>query len=268
MKKSRIMTACGVILSAAMALAGCGSASSSAVDKSDDGKTMTVQFYNQLANEAGVMKGWFPRYIQKKFNIKINLISPTVNGGGDSLFDTRSAAGNLGDLIVVDSTKMKKLVRSGLVTDMSPYLKGMNNLNHFKKAALAVNKTLGKKSGIWGFPEQVADDSPTTSSAVVDPDTAPYIRWDYYRAIGYPKINNLDDYINAMKQMQDYARKKTGRNDIYAISLFKDWDDTTLRNASDIAGWFGYMQQDNILFKPNGLATIRQSRRTAFTSGF
>ncbi len=252
MKKSRLMTACGVILSAAMALAGCGSASSSAVDRSDDGKTMTIQFYNQLANEAGLMKGWFPKLMLKKFNIKINLISPIVNGGGDSLFDTRSAAGNLGDLIVVDSTKMKKLVRSGLVADMSPYLKGMNNLNHFKKAALEVNKTLGKTSGIWGFPEQVSDDSPTQSSAVVDPDNAPYIRWDYYREIGYPKINNLDDYIKVMKQMQDRARKDTGKNNIYALSLFKDWDDTTMRNASDIAGWFGYMQQDNILFKPNG----------------
>lgn len=235
-----------------MVLAGCGSTSSSFADTSDDGKLMTVQFYNQLANEAGVMKGWFPRYIQRKFNIKINLISPTAAGGGDSLFDTRSAAGDLGDIIVVDSTKLKKLVRSGLVADMSPYMKGMNNLNHFRRAANAVNKDLGKKSGVWAFPEQVSDDSPTTSSSVVDPDNAPYIRWDYYRAIGYPKMRNLDDYIKVMKQMQDYARKKTGQNDIYAMSLFKDWDDTTLRNASDIAGCFGYMQQDNILFKPEG----------------
>lgn len=251
MKKTRVMAALGVVLSASMVLAGCGSTSGSA-DKSDDGQLMTVQFYNQLANEAGLMKGWFPRYIQKKFNIKINLISPTANGGGDSLFDTRSAAGNLGDIIVVDSTKMKKLVRSGLVADMSPYLKGMNNLQHFKRGALEVNRTLGKKSGIWGYPEQISDDSPTTSSSVTDPDNAPYIRWDYYKAVGYPKIRNLDDYISVLKKMQDYARKKTGQNDIYGISLFKDWDDTTMRNASDIAGWFGYMQQDNILFKPDG----------------
>jgi putative aldouronate transport system substrate-binding protein len=39
-----------------------------------------------------------------------------------------------------------------------------------------------------------------------------------------------------MKQMQDRARKDTGRNDIYALSLFKDWDDATMRNVSDIAG--------------------------------
>lgn len=142
-------------------------------------------------------------------------------------------------------------MRSGLVTDMSPYLKGMDNLNHYRKAADAVTKSVGR-SGVWGFPEQVADDSPTTSSAVVDPDNAPYIRWDYYREIGYPKISNFDDLVNVLKRMQDQARKDTGKNNIYAVSLFKDWDDTTMRAASDIANWFGYMQQDNILFKPEG----------------
>lgn len=151
MKKTRLAAAIGVVLSASMALAGCGSASNQA-STADDGKEMTVQFYDQLANETGLMKGWFPKLIQKKFNMRINLISPTAAGGGDTLFDTRSAAGNLGDIVVVDSTKLKKLVRSGLVTDMSPYLKGMNNLNHYREAADAVTKSVGR-SGVWGFPE-------------------------------------------------------------------------------------------------------------------
>ena len=252
MKKTQLAAALGVVLSASMVLAGCG-ASNQAADTSDDGKVMTVDLYDQLASgQSGLMKGWFAKLMLKKFNIKINIISPSASGGGDQLFETRSAAGNVGDIIIVDNNKLRKLAKAGLVSDMTPYLKGMDNLNKFKPAAKALSKGIGKSEGIWGYPEQVSSDSPTKSSAIVDPDNAPYIRWDYYREIGYPRIKNLDDYVTVLKQMQDRARKDTGKNNIYAISLFKDWDDATMRNATDIAGWFGYMPQGDTLFKPDG----------------
>lgn len=129
-----------------------------------------------LGNDAGIQKGWFGKVVKDKFNLKLNYISPNVNGGGDSLFDTRAAAGNLGDVIIVSNTKLAKLIRVHLVSDMTPYLKGMKNLQRFKSASKAVNASIGQKSGVWAYPNNVAIDSPTKSSAAVDPDGAPYNR--------------------------------------------------------------------------------------------
>ena len=253
MKHIRTSAAIGAVLALSLGLTGCGSSAQETVTTKDNNELITIDFFDSLANKAGTMKGWFAKYVKDKFNIKINLISPIVSGGGDTLFDTRSAAGNVGDIIIVPSQKMKKLLKAKLVSDMTPYMKDAKNLKRLSAASKNVNKAIGAKSGVWGFPQQVAiGGNPTQSSQVVDPDNAPYIRWDYYREIGYPEIKNLDDYISVLKKMQDKARQDTGQNDIYAITLFKDWDDNLMRQGSDFAQMFGYQRQHNVFFKPEG----------------
>ena len=71
---------------------------------------------------------------------------------------------------------------------------------------------------------------------------APYIRWDIYKEIGYPQIKDLDGLLNVLKQMQDRARQDTGKDDIYAMSLFKDRDGDVMQNAASICSWFGLHQ--------------------------
>lgn len=251
MKKTKLSAVIGIALAASMALAGCGSANSSS--SADDGKLMTVDVFDSLANQAGIAKGWAAKLVQKKFNIKLNLISPNVSGGGDTLFDTRSAAGNLGDIIITGTGggRLSKLVKSGLVADMTPYMNGMTYLKKYQDSSDAVEKIAGKK-GIWGFGEDVASKSPTDPSEGVEPAAAPYIMWNYYKEIGYPKIKNLDDFLQVLKQMQDRARKDTGKNDIYAISLFKDWDGSVMGNPQAMTGWFGYWSQGSSFAKADG----------------
>ena len=249
----KLSAAVGMLAVASMALAGCGSSNGSAADTSDDGKLMTVQVFDSLANQAGIAKGWAAKLIQKKFNIKLNLISPNVSGGGDTLFDTRSAAGNLGDIIITGTGggRLSKLVKSNLIADMTPYMKGMTYLNKYKASSDAVEKIAGKK-GIWGFGEDVSSQSPDKPSEGVEPAAAPYIMWNYYKEIGYPKIANLDDFIKVLKQMQDKARQDTGKNDIYAISLFKDWDGSGMQNPQAMTGWYGYWNQGSAFAKADG----------------
>lgn len=50
MKRMKLTALIAGALTVSMALAGCGSASSSSADKSDDGKMMTVDVYDDLAN--------------------------------------------------------------------------------------------------------------------------------------------------------------------------------------------------------------------------
>ena len=102
------------LASSALILAGCGSAGAP-VDKSDDGKLMKVDVFDQQANYQGKQKGWFAKIIKDKFNIELNIIAPNIAGGGDTLFDTRSAAGNLGDIVITSTGngRLSKLVKSG-----------------------------------------------------------------------------------------------------------------------------------------------------------
>ncbi|MCI1832080.1 MAG: ABC transporter substrate-binding protein [Bifidobacterium sp.] len=249
-KKVTVVTA--LTLSAMLALTGC-SGSTTASD-ADDGSLMTVQVYDDLANYQGMQKGWFAKLVKDKFNIKLNIIAPNVAGGGSTLFDTRAAAGNLGDVIITGygSGRGQKLVKSKLISDMTPYLKGMDNIKKYSTATKALDTSIGQSSGVWGIPGSVSSRLPTEPGEGLEPTFGPYLRWDYYKEIGYPKISTLEDLIPVLKKMQDKARQETGQSNIYAMSLFKDWDGNMMNNAKQPACFYGFDEMGFVLAKADG----------------
>ena len=59
-----------------------------------------VEMFNTYANYMGDMTGWYAKILKDRLNMVMNIIAPNVAGTGDQLYQTRSAAGNLGDIIV------------------------------------------------------------------------------------------------------------------------------------------------------------------------
>lgn len=231
-----------IVSAAAMfLLGGCGSNSSQNVNTHDDGKMMTVTVYDDLANYQGIEKGWFAKIVKDKFNMKLKIIAPNVAGGGQTLFDSRSAAGNLGDIVITQAGagRAKRLAKSGLISDMQPYAKNAKYLHKYQDAINSVNKQADKSSGMWGVPDGVSSQKPTAPSETIEPTTAPYIRWDYYKKIGYPKVKNMDQLLTVLKKMQAVARKENPGKKIYALSLFKDWDGDTMQNALQPMNFYG-----------------------------
>ena len=57
---------------------------------------LVIDVFDTLANYQGIQSGWFAKIVKDKFNMELNIISRNVSGGGDTLFDTRAAAENLG----------------------------------------------------------------------------------------------------------------------------------------------------------------------------
>ncbi len=49
------------------------------------------------------------------------------------------------------------------------------------------------------------------------------VRWDYYKELGYPKISNLDEYLNAIKTMQEKHPKTADGKPVYGFSGWTDW---------------------------------------------
>ena len=83
---------------------------------------ITVDVYDELANYQGIQGGWFAKVVKDKFNMELNIIAPNVAGGGQTLYQTRFAAGDLGDLVIVSTSNgnLADLVDAGLVMDCSP----------------------------------------------------------------------------------------------------------------------------------------------------
>lgn len=211
---------------------------------------ITIDVFDGLANQMGTQPGWFAKVVKDKFNMKLNIIAPNVAGGGDTLYNTRVAAGNLGDLIITDKgQKMDELVPGGLLADMTAYYPNMTHAARFDKAVKHLNEG---KNGVFGVPTQVSTIKPNESVEGVDPTFGPFLRWDLYAKVGYPAIGTLEDLLPVLKQMQDASPTADNGKKSYAISLFKDWDGNMMNNAKQPACYYGYDEMGFVLAMADG----------------
>lgn len=263
MKKKNVQRALALALAATMlagTVAGCGKSSdsdSTQGGKSSNGKyakELTIDVFDSQANFQGEQTGWFAKLIKDKFNIKLNIIAPNEAGGGDTLYQTRSANGNLGDLIItnLDSSRLKDMVTAGLVLDMSDYIKDEKYLQDRMDAINTASKLSGT-DGVWAVPSEISNQPATEPCEASEPTNAPSLRWDVYGEVGYPEMDTLEDMIPVLEQMQEKAKgtSKDGK-DVYALSLFKDWDGDTMQNAGAFCALYGYENLGFALGKVDG----------------
>ena len=139
----------------------------------------------------------------------------------DEKFGVLAAGGELPDIVCLVESYTNTLIESGQIIRLNELLDeyGQNIkeripdvLNKFKEVSedgesiyyLSVNVanlgTVPAFNGFVGFKT----------------------RYDVYKAIGSPEINSEDDYLEVLKQMQDYQREVTGNDNIYALSAFAD----------------------------------------------
>ncbi len=236
-------------------LAACGSGGSSdggtndskKVDKSE---TLTIDVFDGLANYMGIQKGWFAKIVKDKFNIEMNIIAPNVAGNGDALYQTRTAAGDLGDLIIADNGQQyNELVKGGLLYDASDLYKNMPNMKNFDEAVQHVN---ANEEGIYGFPTSVSNLKPTDASEGLDLNYGAYLRWDLYGQAGYPEIKTLEDLLPVLKTMQEAQPQTESGKKVYSFSLFGDWDGNMMGAGKQLAALYGYDELGFVLAKADG----------------
>lgn len=270
MKKQTLKKAISIGLCAAMTagmMAGCGDdgsqkgTESSSSTKKEGGSAhggpyeeeITIDVFDSSANFQGEQTGWFAKIVKDKFNMKLNIIAPNVAGGGDTLYQTRTAAGNLGDLIITnaDGGRLKDLVTAGLVLDMTPYMDGCDTLNKYKEAIDGATALAGQ-DGVWAIPSEISNQPATEPCDSLEPTNAPSLRWDIYEKIGCPEMNKLDDLLTVLADMQAAAGQSDSGKDVYAISLFKDWDGDIMQNAGGLCALYGYEPQGFAMAKDDG----------------
>jgi multiple sugar transport system substrate-binding protein/putative aldouronate transport system substrate-binding protein len=211
----------------------------------------TITMYDAYANFQGVQAGWFGKMISDRFNnMKINIIAPNVAGGGDTLYQTRSAAGNLGDLILIDDAKLGDLVKTGLVIDFSSMMKSESTLAKYSVATKNLQSILKSGSKIYGIPSNASLQSPTTPQYDgTNPNFGVYMRWDYYKQLGYPQMSSYSDILNVLQKMVVAHPKSNSGKKTYGLSLFKDWDGSYMALAAKYAYLYGWSEfNDKFVF--------------------
>ncbi len=225
---------------------------SQAAEKGYD-KFLTVDVFNSQANYQGIQSGWFGEVIKDKFNMELNIIAPNVAGGGDTLFQTRSAAGELGDIVMIGSEngRLADCVKAGLMYDMTDLVSKSKHLTQYQ-AAIDNIKALIESDSVYAIPSQVSSNSPLVPSEGLDLTYGPYIRWDYYTELGAPALATLEDLLPVLKQMQDAHPTSDSGKKVYGLSLFKDWDGNMMCLAKQPACFYGVDEQYFTLLAPDG----------------
>jgi len=209
-----------------------------------------IDVFGSLSNYMGVQEGWFSKIVKDKFNMRLNIIAPNVAGGGDTLYNTRVAAGDLGDLIVIDKgQQMDELIEGGLLLDASEYYPSMANTAVFDAAVQNLNAEV---DGTYGFPTQVSTLLPTQPSEALEPTFGAYLRWDLYEKAGFPEIGTLEDLLPVFKAMQDAEPTAANGARTYPLSLFADWDGNMMNNVKQPITYYGYDELGFVLAKADG----------------
>ena len=235
----------------------------STVAMADD--PIVITFYDEAANYHGTQTGWFAKVVKDRFNIELNIIAPQVIGG--EVYATRAVDGDLGDIIIVDKSKMKTLVEEGLVKDISDTLPACENIMRFKDQIDTYNKELtGEEGKYYGIPAEMTDTSPTelTDDVIY---SSPQLRWDLYTQIGRPEIKNLDDLVDVLAQIHEIHPTEGGEN-AYPLSLWPDWDGNDnmigIANVVQLTTWYGEKIKGSAILKPDNTFGKITDRENAY----
>ena len=212
-----------------------------------------IQIYSELANYSGLQTGWFAKLLKDKFNVGFNIINSSE--GGSDRFATQMISGSLGDLIFLSENNgqehLSTAIDAGLIMDISGMIDEYAP-SIAKNYPLLLEKAkiqFGGGSKVYAIGQ---DAVPTTSELQIDGGTdswwGPYGRWDLYAKLGYPAIGSLDDLAKVLKDMRDLEPVNADGEQVYAMSLWKDWDGANMMAGSQFYAIYGYGDCFNYVF--------------------
>lgn len=211
-----------------------------------DSEPITITVFSQLANYSGEQTGWSADVLKEKFNVVINIV-PDLSGA----LSTRMESGNLGDIVVWgdNGTSYQNAIEAGLLYDwhednlVEEY--GPNIVKYFSNA-MDFNASYSGGT-TYGIGHALASNNNDLQDFFYTWD----IRWDLYKEIGYPEVNELEDLIDVFVKMKEACPTDDNGNPTYAVSLWPDWDgDMVMYVKSTATAFLGYDELGIGLYDP------------------
>ena len=218
-------------------------------------KQLTIDIYDVAANYQGLQSGWFDQVVKERFNLALNILAPQV--AGNALYQTRIAAGNLGDIVLLEPADFSDCVQNGLIKDISADIGNWANLMGYKEQIDTYNKGIptNEAGKTFGIPCQMTNTSPLSYSQDVI-YSSPLLRWDLYTGIGSPEIADLNGLVDVLAQMQKKYPTNAAGDKTYAVTLWPDWDGGDnmmgIANVVQLTTWYGEKIKGSIVLKPDG----------------
>lgn len=178
--------------------------------------TLTWGFRDVNIREAGILseKSEIWKYVEEKFGITIEIVAYDYEK-----YNVLAAGSDLPDIVstIAGGTPIQDIIDSGQLLPLDDLLDsyGQDITRNISTAIERVNEPYGVTyllpSGVEG-----PRDVPLSNGYF----GAFQGRYDVFKAIGSPAIDGWDSLLEVAKQMQDYERARTGRDDIYAFSMY------------------------------------------------
>ena len=184
----------------------------------------------------------FWRYIEDQLGMDIQFVymTPEVYAAGLS-------SGDLPDIVATDNN-LATILDNGVAFNAGPYLEEYvpNFLQGKARTAYDVFTALmDEEDGFYFFPQKIGYNGVGYSN---EPANRGYVvRWDYYKELGYPPINNEDDYLRVLQQM--HANHPTTEEGyptyLFGTNNFSGYA-TAFRAEVSLDYWASYKYQNNI----------------------
>lgn len=154
--------------------------------------------------------------IKKQTGITLEIVACDTNK-----YNVVLASGDLPDIIRAKTGDFKKLIEGENVIALDDLLQS-NGKNLMQTIPDTIN--FSKKywsnntNKLYFIPPQVGTESMGQELAV-----GPVIRWDYYKELGCPKIDNQDDLLNVVSLMVKKHPKTDDGKTVTGIAFWSDW---------------------------------------------
>ncbi len=139
-------------------------------------------------------------------------------------FSLMMAGGSLDDIVTCDNNYVTTVIDNGMALDLDTVADKLPNLQlDMYKASNEISRQFmgGKNEQLFFLAPGVGPENLNAS----DTSTWGYgVRWDLYKEIGAPAINNNDDFIEAMKQMVALMPTNANGDKTYGFGLYDQFD--------------------------------------------
>ncbi len=143
----------------------------------------------------------FVKYMQDKLNIELSMVDYT-----EEKLNLILAGGDMPELLMVSNSKISQVLEGNLAIALDDYLEDYGaNISKFTVRNKVLREYMSNGTGKLYF------HVPNTFMGTI-PDNYAYagassfqgniVRWELYKELGCPEINNDEDYLNVLKQMQ------------------------------------------------------------------
>ncbi|WP_169090551.1 extracellular solute-binding protein [Paenibacillus sp. PL91] len=211
-----------IMLTATMLLAGCagnnGEKPSNEAAGGDSG-TKTVKLKTVLKDAS---KDFERTDIYKEI-VKQTGVTFSIESYDPNKFKVQLAGGDLPDIIQVDSINYKQMIEGNLLLPLDDLVKtnGKDIMTPTFQQGLDFSRKFWSNGtgklylipsghvGPVGFKQELGVGWAT--------------RWDYYKELGFPEINNEDDMLNVLEQMVKKHPTTADGKPVYGVSTWNDW---------------------------------------------